>query len=175
MITQARLKELLNYDATTGVFNWAISRSVKKGTELTSIDNDGYIRVQLDYVSYRAHRLAWLWVYGEMPSKNLDHKNLVKTDNRIDNLRLATTQENNRNFPKRKNCRSIYKGVVYEKDIITARIKIDGKLIRLGKFDTELNAHQAYCLAAKKYFGEFANFGIDTHNESILATSTKLN
>jgi hypothetical protein len=40
-----------------------------------------------------------------------------------------------------------------------ARIQVDKKTIHLGAFSTPEEAHQAYCDAAFKYFGEFANPG----------------
>lgn len=115
------------------------------------IDSGGYYFVNLwndgCAKTYRIHRLV-----GEyfIPNpKNLqciDHKNRIRTDNNIQNLRWVTHQENMRNRTKRKNCSSIYVGVRFRKDTNrwNAYTKIDGKHMSLGCFSTELEAAKAY-------------------------------
>ncbi len=110
----------------------------------------------------QAHRLAWLFVYGEDPGeKMIDHINGDPADNRICNLRLAKSVDNARNRRKLEGATSSYKGVSWykRKRKWVAQIGIDGRSTHLGYFHDELAAHMAYCEAAQKYFGEFANFG----------------
>ena len=114
MITQKELKELLHYDPGTGVFVWKniITANQKKNGDVAGgYDDKGYIKIRINYKHYLAHRLAWLYVYGEWPSKHLDHINRNPSDNRISNLREATHLENNKNASKRKDNTSGYKGV----------------------------------------------------------------
>lgn len=88
----------------------------------------------------------------------VDHINGNGLDNRKQNLRLATTQENGYNRKVNKNNTSGYKGVVYHKrdKRYQCSIKINGKRIHLGYFKTAIEAAKAYNEAAIKYFGEFA-------------------
>ena len=69
MITQSRLKELLNYDHETGIFNWITGASkggFKAGRECKCLDVHGYIQINLGKNGsvQKAHRLAWLYTYG---------------------------------------------------------------------------------------------------------------
>jgi len=88
----------------------------------------------------------------------IDHKNRNPFDNRKENLRVATRQEQNRNRGKNKNNNTGYKGVSYSrrKDKYYVCIMVDYKQISLGYFKTPEEAAKVYDVAAKKYFGEFA-------------------
>jgi hypothetical protein len=122
----------------------------------------GYVNITLNNQRMQAHRLAWLFVYGEDPGeKMIDHINGDPADNRICNLRLAKSVDNARNRRKLEGATSSYKGVSWykRKRKWVAQIGIDGRSTHLGYFHDELAAHMAYCEAAQKYFGEFANFG----------------
>ena len=83
----------------TGVQTCAlpISRSVPTGTKAGSISASGYVRIRILGTRYMAHRLAWLHVYGVPPAQDIDHINRVRSDNRIQNLRLAFAFENKQN------------------------------------------------------------------------------
>ena len=87
MITQSKLKELVNYDQDTGIFTWKkrTSNRIKIGDIIGNLHNCGYIEMGVNGKRYLAHRLAWLYVYGYMP-KLIDHINTNKQDNRICNL-----------------------------------------------------------------------------------------
>jgi hypothetical protein len=91
--------------------------------------------------------------------KKVDHKNNHTLDNRRENLRLASTGENNKNRRKmRGNFSSKYKGVFWneKRKRWFARINVDGKLIHIGSFKKEKEAAKAYDAAAKKYHKVFA-------------------
>ncbi|MCZ4270939.1 HNH endonuclease [Maritalea porphyrae] len=162
-LTQTRLKELLHYCTDTGIFNRRVSLRghANEGDVAGHKDRRGYIRITIDDRRYLAHRLAWLYAYGEMPSAYLDHINGIQDDNRIENLREATVFENARNTRLRKNNTSGFKGVYLARDkrMWCAGIKICGKKVHLGTFNTPEDAHKAYCDAARKHFGEFTNTG----------------
>lgn len=89
---------------------------------------------------------------------SVDHINHDTLDNRKANLRLATTAQNNKNAPKRKDNKSGYKGVSWrrDKEKYQAKIKNDNVQHYLGYFDTPEEAALAYNKAAVQMHGEFA-------------------
>ena len=161
MLTQARLKEVLNYDPETGVFTWKIGRpKAPKGGVAGYLNWKGYWIVCVDRVKYRAHRLAWFYVYGCMPDGQIDHINHEKLDNRISNLRVVSNKVNHRNMGKPSNNTSGVVGVSWFKtrNKWVARIR-DGKVYRcLGYFDDFNDAVEAR-LTAQKRLGYHANHG----------------
>lgn len=94
-LTQARLKELLHYDPETGVFTWRVARgSAPAGRRAGGPVSYGYRGIRVDSVLHREHRLAWLYVRGEVPTCDIDHANRDRSDNRWNNLRLASRSDN---------------------------------------------------------------------------------
>lgn len=160
MITQDRLRELLDYDQDTGQFTWVNnSRSgMKAGDAAGTVHPKGYTRIKLDKKLYSAHRLAWLYVYGAYPNEQIDHVSGDKADNRLSNLRLATNAQNAWNRGKPKTNSTGFKGVYFNKahQKFYARITVHGKKIHVGAFDAPEAAHLAYIEASRRYFGEFA-------------------
>ena len=72
----------------------------------------GYLQIQLPKPhNYYAHQVAWLWVYGEWPTSQIDHINRVRSDNRIANLRMANDSENGCNKGMQRNNQSGFTGV----------------------------------------------------------------
>ena len=164
MVTQQRLKELLEYAPSTGRFTWRKPRCsrIRPEDRAGSYDAKGYERIALDGARYLSHRLAWLYVYGEMPEQQVDHINGAKGDNRIINLRLCSHAENRRNTPLLKSNSSGAKGVTYCQGSNKWRAKIDhnGHRISLGYYhDIEL-AELVAREAREKFHGEFANHGL---------------
>jgi hypothetical protein len=138
-----RLKELLTYDPETGVFTW-----IKRSNNIAgAVDAYGYIVIRLDKILYKAHRLAWLYMYGNFPSCNLDHINQIKNDNRICNLRMVTQSQNMQNL-------SGIKGISWDKSRAKwcARIKVMYKTIYLGRFTNKDDAVAARKAAEVIYF-----------------------
>jgi len=163
MITQSKLKELLNYNPDTGEFTWLKTNSitVKIGDIAGTIDTNKYRRIGINGKRYMAHRLAWLYMTGNFPENYIDHINHNPDDNAISNLREATPSQNNSNAKVKKNNASGYKGVEIDKKNKNYRANIwhNNKNIYLGKFDTAELAHKAYCIKAKELKGQFACFG----------------
>ena len=154
MLTQERLKELLHYCPDTGVFTWRINRGhVPAGRVAGSISDQGYRNVDIEKKKYKAHRLAWLYMYGVMPDGHLDHINRDKLDNRIANLREVTNSQNEQNKVSRRDNTSGYRGVVWHKPTKKwrAEIKIAQKKIHLGLFVNPEDAARAYAAAAAVY------------------------
>ncbi len=108
IITQERLKELFDYDPETGLFTRlkiSSKHTNKKygvGTVANYIGGDGYILIRLGRGQYLAHRLAFLYMTGSIPNE-ADHINRNRSDNRWDNLRAVSRNENMRNKSEYKN------------------------------------------------------------------------
>jgi len=137
MLTQQRAKEVFYYDPVTGELYWKVNKgSVKKGTKIKGVDNNGYKQVSVDGFIYYTHRVVWLINYGAWP-KLIDHINHNPGDNRLENLRECTHVENATNRSLNKNNSSGYHGVCWCN--FTSRwqayIWIDGKQ-KKKRFDT---------------------------------------
>jgi hypothetical protein len=160
MITQEYLHEYFHYDKTTGQFlrKKKTGNSTKQGELVGSNKGNGYIVLCLKSRLYLAHRMAWLYVYGAMPTSNIDHINGNRADNRISNLRLATQSQNIANSLISKANKSGCKGVSWRKDIKKwrASIMVNYKQIALGCYDSKDEAYDAYISAAIKHFEGFA-------------------
>lgn len=116
MLTQQRLKELLVYNPETGVFRRLVARpNAPAGSVAGSALPTGHLRISVDGQRYFAHRLAWFYVYGCWPNGDLDHRDRRPNHNAIDNLREATTSQNQANVGLRKDNMSGYRGVCYDK------------------------------------------------------------
>jgi hypothetical protein len=158
ILTQAELKEQLNYNPESGLFTWKVANSkrVKIGETAGTITDKGYIRITLNKKGYKAHRLAWLFIKGEMPSGDIDHINGIKADNCICNLRLCSRVENMQNIGKTQKNTSGYKGAFLTKDNRwISQAKLNGTVHYLGSFDTPEEASFAYNNFAKLHHGSF--------------------
>lgn len=119
------------------------------------------------------HRLMWEVFKGPIPSgKTIDHINRNPYDNRLENLRIATTQEQARNRNKETGkVYSKYKGVScqksYPKKPWVAKIFVDSKCIYLGHFKTEEEAARVYDAEASSRFGEFAKLNFEGLTSSL--------
>jgi HNH endonuclease len=162
-LTQDILKKHLKYEPETGDFYWLTSHRLnKKGGLLRTprkagTNFEGYIRLRICGENIFAHNLAWFYIYGEWP-KGIDHINMVRDDNRITNLRLATRSQNGANRRKQSRNKSGFKGVHWKtRDRRWAAcLRVNQKIVFYRLFKTKEAAYVAYCQAALKYFGEFA-------------------
>lgn len=156
MITLERLKELIDYNPSTGDFIWKVHLpfSVKYEGDKAGYINEGYLKITIDGVSYRGHWLAWFYSYGVWPEHEIDHIDGNKANNAISNLRDVTRLVNMQNKRSAyKNNKSGYTGVHwyprYEK--YAAQIRVEGKTKTLGYFETAEEAHDIYQKAKEKY------------------------
>ena len=158
--SQARLRELLDYDPLTGGLVWKSHqrRTDYIGKPAGNTTPGGRRSICIDFEHYQGHRLIWMWMTGEDPAeKEVDHIDRNPLNNRWTNLRLATHSQNMTNC-KGKSRSGLPKGVQKQKlsDRFMSRIRKDGKVHYLGTYDTPEEAHQAYCVAAADLHGEFA-------------------
>lgn len=163
MVTLERLRELLDYDEGTGVFEWKVSQGrSRRGSVAGTVWVDKksglqYRRIMIDGRIYSAHRLAWLYVFGSWPTFQVDHRDGDGLNNRRSNLREATGSQNMQNRGAYSNNTSGFKGVCWDKESRKwkAQIGSQGRLKSLGRFDDPSDAHAAYCDAAEKLHGDF--------------------
>ena len=165
-ITQDFLKSIFEYDAVAGRLIWKTSTRGHRAGEVAGALQTSKRR-SAEYrqicigrgtseITTLEHRLVFLWHHGYLP-KQIDHINLNKTDNRIENLREANSSTNQMNVPVRVFTKSGLKGVHWDQSRgkWMARIKINGKHVFLGRFDTPEEAYEAR-KAAQHLHGEFA-------------------
>ena len=158
-LTHDRAQEMLNYDPSTGVFTWRKkpNRNIVVGSIVGSYDKDGYLETRLDREPLKIHRLAWFYVHGVWPDGDIDHKNGIRADNRIDNLRDVTASENQCNRHTGRPNKSGFRGVVYHSKTgrWTSRLMVKGKSYSFGYHDSPQEASVLYEAAAKELKGEF--------------------
>lgn len=164
-LTLERLKEVLNYDPTTGLFIWKIGTARgRPGAQAGVIFGPhGYRYISVDGRKYLAHRLAWFYTYGAWPQQFLDHINRQADDNRIANLREASAAQNAHNAERRVGT-SGFKGVRKRGNRYVATVTANNLRITVGRFDTAEEAYNAYLEAAKKYHGSFAPVNHETES-----------
>jgi hypothetical protein len=157
-LTVKKLREMLDYDPENGFFRWKIRWKRVRIGQLAGVSGPRYARIMLGQRRFYAHRLAWLYVYGVWPQHEIDHIDGDRLNNRISNLREATSSENKRNTRKRSNNTSGFKGVSFDKSkkLWTAQIATNRKYIHIGRFKTPEAAYEAYCAAAERLHGDFA-------------------
>lgn len=152
MITQEILKELIHYDKNNGIFTW-LKRDFRyfktkrahstwnsrfAGKDAGTVCNDGYISIIVLNRPHKAHRLAFLYMTGNLPLKHVDHINQNKVDNRWENLRPVSPQVNSKNMPIRSDNKSGIVGVCWNKS--------------RNKWSTEI-----FCGGKKYFLGYFTN------------------
>lgn len=157
----SRLKEVLSYDSGSGNLYWkeCLSPVAQVGSVAGTLQSNGYITVGLDGKILRAHRIAWALHYNNQPPKLIDHKNRVKSDNRIDNLRSTTVVDNAYNQGLAKNNKSGIKGVSWDntRNKWRATCSVSGVRSNLGYYDTIEQASKAVATFRRLNHGEFAN------------------
>lgn len=178
-ISQELVRQLLDYNPETGIFIWKYRPveffedgkkwsketnckrwNAKNAGEIAgSLKPNGYIALSINNIRYPAHCIAFLYVYGYLPPE-VDHIDAhgPKSDNRICNLRDASSSENHCNRGAQSNNKLGIKGVSQRKDNkkYAAYIKYKDKKKNLGYYDTPEEAAAAYEKAAIELHGEFA-------------------
>jgi len=161
-LSQGRIREILDYDAKSGQFTWRkiTSNRVRVGGVAGVKAANGYIYIAVDNYKLLAHRLVWLYVYGEWPKDQIDHINRNRSDNRLANLRLASMSDNACNGTLRNTNTSGFRGVSLDKRKTKkkwlAQIVKDGRQYGLGYYSTKEEAFDAYRKAAIELHRDFA-------------------
>jgi hypothetical protein len=157
-LTQQQVQSLFDY--RDGFLYWKVKHErVKIGDKTKPSPNrGGYHRIGIKNKRYLTHRLIYLYHHGYIP-KEIDHIDGNPSNNKIENLREVTHQQNLMNQKSQCGCSSIYKGVCWDKQTNKwiVHIKINGKQKHLGRFKSEINAAKAYNKAAIKFHEEYAN------------------
>jgi len=136
MLTQGRVKQLLDYDENTGRLTWREHRGSKKAGSTAGFaqgfNRSVYWRVRIDGVSYSAARIIWLMVCGCWPDQ-IDHINRDSLDNRFENLRSVSPSDNSKNRGKRSDNPHGITGIYWQKhrQRWTASIQSDGRVENL--------------------------------------------
>jgi hypothetical protein len=132
------IKNHLEYNPTTGLFIW-----IKKhkpncviGSKAGVVNTQGYITISFKGNQYLAHRLAYWYMNGMLPTHQIDHKNRIRTDNKWNNLRAVTNQINSQNSGLKSNNKTGYSGVHFRKDRKKYQVQImyKNKRICIGHF-----------------------------------------
>lgn len=153
-LTAARLRKLLAYDRETGVFTWLVTRgrTAKAGSVAGSL-SDGYVKIMIDGRSYNGSRLAVLYETGLWPAGEVDHKDTDRANNRWLNLRDVEHITNSENLQRASSrSKTGFLGVSkhHRSERYRPRIRVDGKLLRLGWYDTPEEASEVYKQAKRR-------------------------
>lgn len=157
MITQERLKHLIDYNKQTGIFRWKINRrGVAKAGDVAGHITTGkggkrYIIISVDGSYYYGQQLAFMYVLGGFAKDQVDHKNGDASDNRWDNLRPVTAAENQRNARLRSDNTTGVPGVSLIRGVFAVRISNGCKREFLGRFDNIFDAACSRKSAERKY------------------------
>jgi hypothetical protein len=158
LMTVDELRQAVSYDPETGVFIWTKKRCgrCRIGSKAGAQRLDGYIEIYIHGKTYKAHRLAWLYMNGEWPSHQIDHIDGDRANNRIKNLRDLTKVLNmqNQRRPQKSNT-SGYLGVSWQRAKCKweARISVGGVRHFLGTHPTAEDAYVAYLDAKRQLHG----------------------
>ena len=165
-MTQDELKQVLDYNPDSGEFFWKqqMASWIPAGTPAGNLNKKlGYVQIRFRKKLYYAHRLAVLFMTGELPSDQVDHINGIRSDNRWDNLRKVTNTDNQRNAAQSKNNVSGVVGVCWDKrkQKWLARIYVESKPKFIGYFADIPTAALAR-KEAEKLLGYHQNHGRNT-------------
>jgi hypothetical protein len=153
--TKAHLQSLFTY--ADGHLYWKDRKGRRTAGTLAGTPSHHYHQICIDYKLYRAHRLIWAFHNG--PSQiSIDHINGDAFDNRIENLRECTTNENHHNSKRPKSNTSGVKGVSWckQKQKWRARIGVDGKEFHIGFFNSVKEAEKTIAKKRDQLHGVFA-------------------
>lgn len=153
VLSADQLKLVLRYEPETGLFIRLHGQRNRKGHVAGSTGVSGYVAITVGKFSYRAHRLAWLYINGEWPRDEIDHINGIRHDNRYANLRAVSRVGNLQNQRRAAaHNRTGLIGAHFNKatNKYVSRIGIGGKSVFLGYFSSPEGAHEAYVKAKRQ-------------------------
>jgi hypothetical protein len=151
-LTAERLRELLAYHPVIGRFSWRVQRGRQHVGDMAGHQTEkGYRLIGVEGTAYMEHVLVWLWVTGEWPQYEVDHRDTDPSNNRWWNLRDVPTAVNAQNKRRaRIDSATGLIGAIPNRDKFIARIKVGGVRHHLGTFDRAEDAHAAYVEAKRR-------------------------
>lgn len=160
MLTKELLEHLFYWDKENGKFFWKNPNKYHaklKGKEAGCLTEEGYWTISINGKKYKRGRLCFLMEYGRFPIQCVDHKNRIKHDDRICNLREASQTQNSWNYPERKKKSDLPEGVrITKSGKFLARISYNKIKISLGSYNTANEASFVYQKKRRELYGEFA-------------------
>lgn len=158
-----KFDDVFNY--SDGRLTWRIKpcKNMKKSSPAGTMRNDGYLQVRFMNKIHLVHRIVWEMFNGQIPyGMQIDHINHIRSDNRIQNLRMVTKISNGRNLTKKINNTSGVTGVSWSKSRAKWRVQImvDRKSIHIGYFN-DFDSAMAARLSANERYGFHKNHGVN--------------
>lgn len=148
------LMKCLEYNPETGIFIWKLraAAAITVGQIAGCQRPDGYLAITLSGKQYLSHFLAWNYVHGDPGELEIDHINRIRSDNRIENLRLLNRSQNCMNVGMKKSNKSGVAGVFFHKQSqrweFCARVNGSNKTIgRFARIEDAIHAKQMYEVA----------------------------
>ena len=143
------ITECFNYNSCSGVLlwktrprshfrterGWKTFNSQKAGMVAGTVNSQGYLQVAINKTIYRVHRIIFTLMGQPLCEDDfVDHINHIRTDNRFENLRVVTKQENSKNLSKRSNSKCALVGVYFnqKENLYYPSIQVERKSIKLG-------------------------------------------
>lgn len=180
IISREQLKQYVTYDSETGVFNHTVRplsmfttvRNMKKwntryalkvsGRKRTHKNGKSYWYITINDKEYLAHRMAWLYEYGKLPDRHIDHLDGDGTNNRILNLRDVDISDNAKNSKLYSTSKTGVNGVTIhgQNGKYVSKIQADNITHSLGCYDDFFEA----CCARKSAERKF-NFHINNSSD----------
>jgi len=162
-INEDLIKEFLTYNKFTGKFYWTKDSKFYKKNEVAGyLRPDGYEVITINGIKYLSHRLAFVYVNGDIGNSIIDHINGLRSDNRIDNLRISDKKSNARNCGIYQSNKSGFKGVTFIKSTgkWRASASFNGKSKHIGNYETKEFARDAYISFINENYGEFIHHSL---------------
>lgn len=144
-LTQERVMELFHYNTDTGEL-WRKFKLYSRPSNCVGLN--GYVYVGIEYKTYLAHKIAYLYMTGDVPDE-IDHINGIRNDNRWCNLRIVDRYTNSFHRTKlNRNNTSGYRGVSWDKVVCRWRATVSRNYRKVWT-DTYAHIEDAARAAAK--------------------------
>jgi hypothetical protein len=175
-LTAEQLRLVVSYDPETGVFTQRNDAGRharwKAGRPMGHVAATGYLTIRLVKRLHQAHRLAWLYVHGAWPSKDIDHRNGDRLDNRIDNLRDVSNETNRQNTKlARSDSSTQIQGVHFSasRGVYSANVRHRGRCYFLGYHETAEAARAAYVSAKSRLHDGWVQPACEPKDETVVS------
>ena len=157
-------QETFSYNPISGnLVRKVKSKSRNNKGSICGSNHNGYLRLCLFGKAHLVHRICWVLYYGfESQPRLIDHEDGNGSNNKLENLRVATYEDNNHNSCVRKDSSTGIKGVIRNRTIRESYygiVKSNKQGYYLGNFDTREEAEMAVITKRAGLHGEFANNG----------------